>query len=104
MKRDGEEGDGARPGMKRVERTKLERRLEKLINLHFPPDKRKETGVGQRRRPGVGVVAGDNNRRASSFFDFDIRNMSIPDAGGLLRGVLGAGETNDVRGTLLRST
>lgn len=98
MKRDGEEGDGARPGMKRVERTKLERRLEKLINLHFPAEARKETGVG-RRRPGVGVLGGDDNRRASSFFDFDIRNMSIPDAGGLLRGVLGAGEANDVRGT-----
>ncbi|KAF5386824.1 hypothetical protein D9615_001622 [Tricholomella constricta] len=98
VKRDGEGADGRGPGMKRVERTKLLRRLEKLIDLHFPPPSADISASAGRdkRRPGMGR-ASELNRRASSFFDFDIRNMSISDAGGLWRGVVGGGEANDIR-------
>ncbi|KAF9457235.1 FYVE zinc finger-domain-containing protein [Collybia nuda] len=104
VKLEGQGEDGIKSGLKRVERTKLERRLEKLIHLHFPAERRDDTEV-ERRRSGVGVAGGGDNRRTSSFFDFDIRNMSIPDAGVLLRGVLGAGEMNgDVRAAEQRIT
>ncbi|TFK42702.1 hypothetical protein BDQ12DRAFT_598244 [Crucibulum laeve] len=91
-KRDGDSESG---GMKRVERTKLERRLEKLIALHFPSpvdEKSSDTlGVGK-RRPGISATVGQENRRASSFFDLDnLRSMSINDAGDLWRGVLSGG-------------
>ncbi|KAL4075401.1 FYVE zinc finger-domain-containing protein [Scleroderma yunnanense] len=49
----------------RIERTKLERRLEKLINLHFP--------VGEQRR-------------ASSFFEFDISVIKNVDATDIWKG------------------
>lgn len=64
--RDGEPGAGSQ---KRVERAKLERRLEKLIKLHFSPTKRPEL------RP-----------RTSSMFSFS----SLGD----LRGVLTPGRTD----------
>ncbi|KAF7311523.1 FYVE-type domain-containing protein [Mycena kentingensis (nom. inval.)] len=50
-------------GYASAERTKLERRLEKLIALHFPEEGRK--------RPGLAPAA--QSRRASSFFDLDIK-------------------------------
>ncbi|KAI0093580.1 FYVE zinc finger-domain-containing protein [Irpex rosettiformis] len=75
----------------RVERTRLERRLEKLINLHFPhPDKikekekEKEESRGLNGRPGGPAV----NRRASSFFDLDISSLRGKSAGDLWRGVV----------------
>ncbi|KAF7353634.1 FYVE-type domain-containing protein [Mycena venus] len=49
---------------------KLERRLEKLIALHFPEEGKSTTGVG--RRPGIAPNA---NRRASSFFDLDLKSI-----------------------------
>lgn len=98
-KRDGEDGKG----MRRVERTKLERRLEKIITLHFTtPSVINQQGKGvvgmERRRPTAG--GGNDNRRASSFFDFDLKAVSIADAGGLWRGVIGATESGkwDIRG------
>ncbi|KAF7295356.1 FYVE-type domain-containing protein [Mycena indigotica] len=48
------------------ERTKLERRLEKLISLHFPNE--------AKRRPGM-LPQATQSRRASSFFDIDIKSI-----------------------------
>ncbi|GJE95157.1 FYVE-domain-containing protein [Phanerochaete sordida] len=79
----------------RVERTRLERRLEKLISLHFPhPDvkeKRKEQTLS---RPQAA-----QNRRASSFFDIDIASLKGKSAGDLWKGVVQAqaGGKNDIR-------
>ena len=97
MKRDGD-GDG---GMKRVERTKLERRLEKLINLHFPlqlDSKEARDGLlHEKARPGP------ENRRASSIFDFQtLKNVNFNDPSGLWKGVVSGGlqdtTKSDIRG------
>ncbi|PSR94051.1 hypothetical protein PHLCEN_2v4479 [Hermanssonia centrifuga] len=79
----------------RVEQTRLERRMEKLINLHFPhPDSQsKETGYdgAPNGRPSA------QNRRASSFFDLEsIRGKSASD---LWKGVVQgqASSKNDIR-------
>ncbi|KAJ7074293.1 FYVE zinc finger-domain-containing protein [Mycena amicta] len=53
-------------GYASAERTKLERRLEKLIALHFPEETRKRPGLAQQA---------NQNRRASSFFDLDIKSI-----------------------------
>lgn len=86
MKRDGD-GDG---GMKRVERTKLERRLEKLINLHFPlqsdPKGVRDGPLHEKTR------SGHENRRVSSIFDFQtLKNVNFNDASGLWKGVVSGG-------------
>ena len=101
MKREGAgESEG---GMKRVERTKLERRLEKLINLHFPlqPDS-KEARDGtllEKTRPGIN---GHENRRASSIFDFQtLKNVNFNDASGLWKGVV-SGALHDTTKTEIR--
>ncbi|KAG7452978.1 uncharacterized protein BT62DRAFT_880873 [Guyanagaster necrorhizus] len=84
---------------KRIERTKLERRLEKLIALHFPVGGH---SAGEKHfRPG-------GNRRASSFFDLELghlKRMSVSDATGLWKGILssGGGQT-DVRAAEQRIT
>ena len=97
MKRDGD-GDG---GMKRVERTKLERRLEKLIHLHFPlQSDSKEARDGplhEKTRPD------HESRRASSIFDFQtLKNVNFNDASGLWKGVVSGGlqdtTKTDIRG------
>ena len=88
MKREGE-GEG---GMKRVERTKLERRLEKLINLHFPlqPDS-KEATDGLLREKTLGIN-GHENRRGSSIFDFQtLKNVNFNDASDFWKGVVSGG-------------
>lgn len=72
---------------KRVERTKLERRLEKIITLHFPEPLEKEkvkdpvnrmsttSTNGSPVRPPM--LGGDPRKRTSSFFDtLDLRRMS----------------------------
>jgi len=85
----------------RVERTKLERRLEKLIALHFPVENSAEKGVGARKDEGSvnGRGRGVEKRRASSFFNLDLKNM---DAGELWKGVLQSqmiqGFNGDIRG------
>ncbi|KNZ74771.1 Vacuolar segregation protein PEP7 [Termitomyces sp. J132] len=79
--------------MKRVERTKMLRRLEKLIDLHFPSDSEQSSPAAVARH----VQRPQERRRASSFFDLDFRNMNISDAGGLLRGVVGGGDLHDMR-------
>jgi rabenosyn-5 len=79
----------------RIERTKLERRLEKLIDLHFPVNSEKAA-----QPPPA-------NRRASSFFDFNISDLKNVDAGGLWKGMLQSpalqgGAKSDIRGTVQR--
>ncbi|KAJ7118724.1 FYVE zinc finger-domain-containing protein [Mycena epipterygia] len=59
-------------GYASAERTKLERRLEKLVALHFPEEGKTTTGVG--RRPGLAPSA-NTNRRASSFFELDFKSI-----------------------------
>lgn len=79
----------------RVERTRLERRLEKLINLHFPPP-------GQRKQEASEPRPMQQNRRASSFWDLDLKNKS---AGDLWREVVQSQGSqigkNDIRGWFL---
>lgn len=99
--------------MKRVERTKMLRRLEKLIDIHFPSPPvdgvapARSTGSDKRRsRIGGGSSVDDPavSRRASTFFDFDIGNMKISDAGGLWRGVIGSAEVHNIRAAEQRIT
>ncbi|GLB35070.1 putative rabenosyn Rab binding domain [Lyophyllum shimeji] len=111
VKRDGQGENGQGSGMKRVERTKLTRRLEKLIDLHFPPpvgDCMSSSASGDRRgsRTGGGSSVDNSvvNRRASAFFDFDIRNMKFSDAGDLWRGVIGVAEVHNIRAAEQRIT
>ncbi|KZV86546.1 FYVE-domain-containing protein [Exidia glandulosa HHB12029] len=72
----------------RIEQQRLERRLDKLVDLHFSP--------GPRPKPS----ATSNGRRASSFFEtLDIKSASPSE---LLRGVLSGGTAestskNDIR-------
>lgn len=90
--RDGE-GDG---GIKRVERTKLERRLEKLITLHFPYH-------ASEMPRGNSTEDLRENRIPSSFLDFrSLRSLNIHDAGDLFRGIVTGGLSDptmtDIRG------
>ncbi|KII89255.1 hypothetical protein PLICRDRAFT_110137 [Plicaturopsis crispa FD-325 SS-3] len=82
----------------RIEHTKLERRLEKLINLHFSSDEKRAVELG---RPAA-------NRRASSFFDMDFSDLKSMDAGELWRGVLQSpalqGSKADIRAAEQRIT
>ncbi|KAI0082788.1 hypothetical protein K474DRAFT_1654961 [Panus rudis PR-1116 ss-1] len=60
----------------RVERARLERRLEKLINLHFPPPGKEKEKDSLHPRPNT------QNRRQSSFFDLtfqDLKSKSMSD-------------------------
>ncbi|CAL1705030.1 unnamed protein product [Somion occarium] len=61
----------------RIERTRLERRLEKLVNLHFPhPNKQKATELQTNGHPS------QQTRRQSSLFDLtfeDLRNKTVSD-------------------------
>lgn len=98
ISRDGVEESGMQ---KRIERTKLERRLEKLITLHFPVSGHSATDRGKHMRP-------EGSRRASSLFDLelgDLKRMSISDATGLWKGVLSSGGgQHDIRAAEQRIT
>lgn len=90
--------------MDRVERTRLERRLEKLITLHFSEHKpaNKEKAAETEKRPNTMAI-----RRASSIFDFNIRDLRNMDAGDLWRGVVTSqtpapGSKADIRGEHVR--
>ncbi|RPD66331.1 hypothetical protein L227DRAFT_492519 [Lentinus tigrinus ALCF2SS1-6] len=78
----------------RIERTRLERRLEKLINLHFPPP-------GQRKLEAPEPRPQQQNRRASSFWDLDLSDLKNKSAGDLWREVVQSqasqGGKNDIR-------
>ncbi len=75
----------------RVEQTRLERRLEKLINLHF--------GEGtDKRAPARPKQA----RRMSSIWELDIRNMGPGDLWrGVIQSQVAPGSKADVRGAFL---
>ncbi|KAI0780731.1 FYVE zinc finger-domain-containing protein [Trametes elegans] len=80
----------------RIERTRLERRLEKLINLHFPPPGQGKLEAAPEQRPM------QQNRRASSFWDLDFSDLKNKSAGDLWRDVLQSqaaqgGGKNDIR-------
>lgn len=87
------EARSTRRNVGRIERTKLERRLEKLTQLHFSADADKST---RSDRPAI------PNRRASGFFDLDFSDLRNMDASELWRGVLQSqalqGGKADVRG------
>lgn len=90
-----------------MERAKLERRLEKLIALHFPVENSAEKGVGARKDEASvnGRGRGMEKRRASSFFNLDLKNI---DAGELWKGVLQSqmiqGSNGDTRAAEQRIT
>ncbi|KAF4578507.1 Carboxypeptidase Y-deficient [Pleurotus pulmonarius] len=88
-------------GSLRIERTKLERRLEKLIALHFPEKEEQQQQALQ--RPSAG-----NNRR-SSFFDLDLSDLKSMDPSGLwknmmMQGTSGSGGKGDIRAAEQRIT
>ncbi|KAH9945939.1 FYVE-domain-containing protein [Epithele typhae] len=78
----------------RIEHTRLERRLEKLINLHFPQPGHKEEVSADHRTT-------QRNRRASSIWDLDLSDLRTKSAGDLWREVVqsqGAQNSkNDIR-------
>ncbi|KAI0950449.1 hypothetical protein AcV7_008911 [Taiwanofungus camphoratus] len=76
----------------RIERTRLERRLEKLINLHFAPEdlKQKEQADERSQR---------QTKRLSSIFDLDVADLRNKSAGDLWRNVIHSqGGKGDIRG------
>ncbi|KAL0580427.1 carboxypeptidase Y-deficient [Marasmius crinis-equi] len=84
--------DGAESGVgrKRMERTKLERRLEKLIALHFPD--------GKEARPPV------PERRSSSLFDVSLSDLRSASGTNLWKNVVGGNAKNDIRAAEQRIT
>jgi hypothetical protein len=80
----------------------LERRLEKLIAIHFPlPSASTEETVMRgnvKERPGA-PVGRPENRRGSSLVDFDVRSIIIQDAGGLWRGIFRSDDATTIRGS-----
>ena len=97
---------GAPFRINKVEKAKLSRRLEKLIDLHFcVPDSMAGGGLngGNRHTRSASSKAGStpalNHRRASSLFDLDIKNLRISDTAELWRGVVGNSKTFDIRGS-----
>ena len=94
---------GAPSRINRVEKAKLSRRLEKLIDLHFGvPDSVAEgslNGGNKTTSSRAGSTPASHNRRASSLFDLDIKNLRISDTADLWRGVVGNSKTFDIRGS-----
>jgi len=76
--------DGVDGGMKRIERTKLERRLEKLIALHFPP---LGEDAHEKMRPRIRPLS-HSSRRVSIFDLGSLKNINISDAGDLWKGIV----------------
>jgi hypothetical protein len=85
---------------KRVERTKLERRLEKLITLHFlqpSPVRNGTNGTSVNARDAAERQARPDIRRFSSTFDFDsIKSM---DAGSFFKSMISGKTKDSIRGT-----
>ncbi|KAF8226887.1 hypothetical protein L208DRAFT_1406324 [Tricholoma matsutake] len=102
------EGDRRGHGMKRAEKWKLERRLQKLIAIHFPVPSAKVEDVTVTRenlkeRPGI-AVGKSENRRISSFVDFDVGSVTIQDASALWRSIFGIDNTTAIRAAEQRIT
>ncbi|KAF8889773.1 hypothetical protein CPB84DRAFT_1419349 [Gymnopilus junonius] len=88
LKHDGD----STSGQKRIERTKLERRLEKLILLHFPhrliSDESKESSKRD-DRPNLSTVGRDKRR---AFFDLQsLRHLNINNPSDIWKGVVNGG-------------
>jgi hypothetical protein len=78
----------------RVEQTRLERRLEKLINLHFGEDTDKRAAAPRKQA-----------RRMSSIWELDIRSMGPSDLWrGVVQNQVAAGGKADIRGLCSVST
>jgi len=81
----------------RIERTRLERRLEKLIHLHFTPEeqKSKEKATQASERPSR------PNKRLSSIFDMNFSELRSKSASDLWKDVVQTqvtpGNKNDIR-------
>jgi rabenosyn-5 len=87
----------------RVERTKLERRFEKLIALHFSEARDIDPNNDKVEKEKGNVRSGAaDRRRTSSFFDLDLSDLRNMDAGELWKGVLQSqvvqGGKADIRG------
>ncbi|KAI0312178.1 FYVE zinc finger-domain-containing protein [Amylostereum chailletii] len=82
----------ARRDVGRVDRTRLERRLEKLISLHFGPESEKRAAA---------TVQPRMTKRMSSIFDLDVKDLKNLDAGDLWKGVVSSqpapGSKADIR-------
>ena len=77
----------------RVEQTRLERRLEKLINLHFGEDTDKRA-----------IARPKQAKRMSSIWELDIRNMAPGDLWrGVIQSQVASGSKGDLRGVFLCS-
>lgn len=82
----------------RVERTRLERRFEKLVELHFS-DRALSAKDGLSEKPNL-----KQTRRASSFFDLDLNDLRSKGASELWRSVIESraaalsGKKSDLRG------
>ncbi|KAH9842728.1 FYVE-domain-containing protein [Rhodofomes roseus] len=83
----------------RIERTRLERRFEKLMHLHFPSEsqKEKEKLTSDKRPPPR------PNKRLSSIFEMDFSELRSKSASDLWRDVVqsqvASGGKNDIRAT-----
>ena len=78
----------SRRGIGRVEETRLERRLEKLINLHFGEDADKRATARPKQA-----------KRMSSIWELDIRSMAPGDLWrGVVQNQVTAGGKADIRG------
>ncbi|GBE82073.1 predicted protein [Sparassis crispa] len=81
----------------RIERTRLERRLEKLISLHFPSEAQKQ----KEEMTQAVVRPAKSNRRLSSIFEFDISNLKGKNASDLWKEMMQAqappGAKGDIR-------
>ncbi|KAH9951889.1 FYVE zinc finger-domain-containing protein [Amylocystis lapponica] len=83
----------------RIEQTRLERRLEKLINLHFPSEAQRQKDKEKAERMELSPAR--QNRRLSSIFDLDLSDLKTKSAGDLWREVVQTqgtqGGKNDIR-------
>lgn len=66
----------------RIERTRLERRLEKLINLHFPSEQKSKEKTQESEHPSR------PNKRLSSIFEMDFSELRSKNASDLWRNVV----------------
>jgi len=102
MRRSKHDGESDADRLKRIEKTKLERRFEKLVALHFPPpESEQEKKNHLREKPEAPKPI---SRRASSFFDLDsLKSKKVPDASDLWRGVVlgNQDKARDIRGGIM---
>ncbi|PPR08087.1 hypothetical protein CVT24_010548 [Panaeolus cyanescens] len=85
IRRSKRDGDGENR-LQRIERTKLERRLEKLVDLHFPIDPPPKSPLSKRPT---------ELKRPSSIFS--LRNLTMEDAGDFWRGVVNGRTHTEIR-------